>query len=78
MKISHDPKMQIVSRVSSDVEFPMLNKAAHDVKEGFRRTSADVCKNGRTESTQHAYDKAGRNSETYSMHVTKRVGPAET
>ena len=38
----------------------MLNKAAHDVKEGFRRTSADLCKNGGTNSIQHAYDKASR------------------
>ena len=58
MKISHDPKMQIVSRILSDVDFPMLNEAAHGVKEGFRRTSADCCKNGGTESIQHAYDKA--------------------
>ena len=60
MKISHDPKMQHVSRILSDVEYPTLNKAVHDVKEGFRRTTVDCCKNGGTKATQHACDKASR------------------
>ena len=32
MTSSHDPKMQAVSRILSDVDFPPLNKAVHDVK----------------------------------------------
>ena len=42
MKRSYDPMMQIVPRILSDVDFPILNKVAHYVKEGFRRTSADL------------------------------------
>ena len=39
MTISHYPKMLTVSRKLSGVEFPTLNKAAHDVKSGCWKTS---------------------------------------
>ena len=56
MKSAHDPKMNIVSSMFSNADFPPLigNKVAHRVKADFCNVNADFCKSdGTAEDKAH-------------------------